>query len=853
MNTNGIALPLLIAAASLAGFNVSAQESDFDLSSQRSEKQDVLKVPGEKLTHDDWLINPTPHAISLNKSETVNISAGVKLDGKSGKFAHYLGFIKNNPKGVKLDIVYGEKEAKKSGVKPVSGAYTLNIGKKGITIVGYDERGAFYGIQTLRQLVESPVAKNGTLPYAEINDYPDLADRGVVEGFYGEPWSHDVRLSLIDFYGKNKMNSYLYGPKDDPYHSCPNWRLPYPEKEAENIRQLIDASNRNYVDFIWAIHPGQDIKWNEEDYNNLKNKFSLMYDLGVRHFAIFFDDISGEGTNPQKQTQLLNRLTEDFVKPKGDVGSLTICPTDYSQLWADPTPTGSLAIYGEQLPEDTKVFWTGEVVCSDLTPETLEFVNSRIRRPAFYWWNYPVTDYARNYVLQGPVYGLDTSLTSADVSGVVSNPMEHGEASKLALYGVADYTWNVGEYNPIDNWERGLSEMMPEAADAYRTFAIHSCDTETGYRRDESWETATCTLADWNDATADALEVEFEKIEKVPAQIEQGCTNQALLNELQPWLTEFGQLGTRGKKAIELARLYRSDYDPAVFWQKYVQNLMSDTQRSNFEKHKSGTMKLQPFYDNVMDDMAHGFLKSLISEEPKDYKGISSFANSGTTLTKLMLDGDTATHYTSAMSQKDGDWIGVDLRGLRDVAEVSVRQGRNSVDDVDYFDNAVLEVSPNGKDWITLVNNLDHCYDIDWSGEPVKARYVRLRRLDSKRRNYASVRTFDVNPLRIENLGFAFEAPQAAKPTNMFDSNPQTSGKISGVTSIGVPDGVTGYTLLMGEIAAPLTCKLLDSKGGMISETKLSQPFSKISLQDVDADKVVLEGDAEVFEIIAEY
>lgn len=224
------------------------------------------------------------------------------------------------------------------------------------------------------------------MPYLEINDYPDLPNRGVVEGFYGTPWSHEVRMSLIDFYGKFKMNTYLYGPKDDPYHSCPNWRLPYPEKEAKNIKQLIEASKRNRVDFVWAIHPGQDIKWNEEDYKNLVNKFNWMYDLGVRHFAIFFDDISGEGTNPSKQTELLNRLTDDFVKVKGDVSPLTVCPTDYSKLWADPTEKGSLAIYGKTLYPDIKVFWTGDVVCSDLTKETLDFVNSRIKRPAYYWW-----------------------------------------------------------------------------------------------------------------------------------------------------------------------------------------------------------------------------------------------------------------------------------------------------------------------------------------------------------------------------------------------------------------------------------------------------------------------------------
>ena len=44
------------------------------------------------------------------------------------------------------------------------------------------------------------------------------------------------------------MNYYLYGPKDDPYHSCPNWRLPYPEKEAANIKELVEACNQALAD-----------------------------------------------------------------------------------------------------------------------------------------------------------------------------------------------------------------------------------------------------------------------------------------------------------------------------------------------------------------------------------------------------------------------------------------------------------------------------------------------------------------------------------------------------------------------------------------------------------------------------
>lgn len=827
---------------------LAAQENDFDLSSQRSESRQVLPVPGEKIAHPDFVLNPTPQKIEVGNNGKLDLSNGLALKDVHKKFASCLDFADVNPGGTKLTIDFGTKVSAKNDVRNVSGAYVLKVDKKGINIVGYDERGAFYGIQTLRQLIGSPMAAEGKLSYCMVNDYPDLPNRGVVEGFYGTPWSHAVRLSLIDFYGRFKMNSYLYGPKDDPYHSCPDWRLPYPEKEAENIKELIEACNRNYVDFVWAIHPGQDIKWNEEDYKNLVNKFELMYDLGVRHFAIFFDDISGEGTNPLKQTELLNRLTDDFVKAKGDVSPLTVCPTDYSKLWANPTPKGSLAIYGNTLYPDIKVFWTGDVVCSDLTPSTLEFINSRIKRPAYYWWNYPVTDYARNYLLQGPVYGLDTSLTSNEVCGVISNPMEHGEASKLALYGVADYAWNVSAYNPVDNWERGLGELMPEVKEAYRTFAIHSCDTETGYRRDESWETETFRLRDWNDAAAESLEKEFAKIEGVPAIIEKGCGNELLLQELRPWLQEFGKLGTRGKRAVELGRIYRSGNDAAAFWNKYVRNLMGPEERKAFDAHKSGTMKLQPFYEYMMDDMVHGFLRELLKAAPKDYKGIGSFANSGTVQTKLMLDNDSTTYYTSGMSQRPGDWIGVDLRDVREVTEVSILQGRNSIDDVDYFDHAVLEASEDGKSWVPLIGELEKQYVINWTGDPVKARYVRLRRLDSKRQNYASVRVFSVNPLTPEKMGFNIE-PADAMVANAFDWNPSTSYRLDGTLRFGV-SGVSGECyLLMNELRSSLKCEQFDKEGSLLSTVCLDSPYAKIQLAE-GADTIMLEGKAEIFEII---
>lgn len=769
------------------GAGIHAQ--DFDLDSQRKESQAIPHVPGVKIDHKGMPINPVPHSMETDGTGSLDPECGFRIKDRNKAFNDETAFL---PAGdIPVEIVFGEKAAARKGVKAIDGAYAMSISGKGISITGYNERGAYYGLQTLKQVLRS-----GRLPYMTVNDWPDLKYRGVVEGFYGTPWSYETRLSLIRFYGMFKLNTYIYGPKDDPYHSCPNWRLPYPEDEAEKISGLVRACRENRVDFVWAIHPGQDIKWNEEDYGNLLNKFNLMYGLGVRHFAIFFDDISGEGTDPVRQVELLNRLNAEFVREKGDVGNLIVCPTDYSRLWAKPGPDGSLSIYGKSLDPDIEVFWTGDFVCSDLTPETLDWINSRIRRPALYWWNFPVTDYARHIVMQGPAYGLDQTLTGENLCGLVSNPMEYGESSKIALYGVADYCWNIAGYNPMDNWERGLAEIVPGATEAYRTFAIHSCDTETGYRRDESWETTTFRIGDdFTEGQFDALYNEFTKIEKVPAEMEKGCSNKALLDELRPWLEEFGKLGSRGKRTLDLIRTYRSG-NMYEFWPGYVGNMMDEEEIRSYNAHKSGTMKLHPFYENAMDDLGAAFYSTMSGEETPSVKGIGNFPNVYTILNKYMFDNDSTTFYTTGLSQSDGSWIGADLGKVTPVKEVSILQGRNSVDDVDYFDHAVLEYSEDGKSWTPLIDEIKEQYVIRWEGDPVNARYVRLRRLDSQKQNWAAIRSFDINPVRLDRLGFKITAGDTERLENAFDRNVQTTCYFNGEIILEKNDNMSSITVI---------------------------------------------------------
>lgn len=814
----------------------------------------ALSAWGGSTEAKDPIINPVPHEVEMSAEDAaMDVTAGVRLIDRSGKFENYVDFLPaGDKKAVRLTVEFGQKKAAKAGVREISGAYRLTIDGKGISILGYDERGAFYGLQTLRQVVAQ--AENGLLPCVRVNDWPDLPSRGVVEGFYGTPWSHQARLSLIDFYGRYKMNTYIYGPKDDPYHSSPDWRKPYPEDEASEIKELVEACRANYVDFVWAIHPGQDIKWNEEDYAALVTKFEDMYALGVRAFAIFFDDISGDGANPYRQVELLNRLGEEFVKVKGDVAPLIICPTDYNRSWANPTERGSLAVYGRELDPSVRVFWTGDYVCSDLTPATLEWVGSRIQRPALYWWNFPVTDYCRHIVMQGPVYGLDQTLTAENLCGFVSNPMEHAEASKLALYGVADYTWNIGDYDPMANWERGLGVMAgEEAREAYRTFAIHSCDTESGYRRDESWETEVFDFDDYTQQQYDALLEEFRRVEAAPEEMAVNCSNEALMRELSPWLEEFGKLGARGVRTLELIKVFESG-DDAAFWSAYTANLMSPEEKAAYEAHKSGSLKLNPFCERAMDGMAAAFYRRVAGRSPYSYTAIGSFANSGTVSGKLMFDDDSTTFYTSAYAQQTGDWIGVDLGLVRGLREIEILQGRNSVDDVDYFDRTVLETSKDGQIWYPVIaDTLERQYVIRWQGRGVDARYVRLRKIESDKTNWAAVRTFSVNPVRPDSLGFDMQAQDRDRAVYAFDNNPYTYYTLDGDLSFGIiredSTGTDVEKVLLLRPRLEVTVTQYAADGSVAGRLSTEEPYCRLTLSP-DAVRVRIEGDTDIFEIL---
>lgn len=513
----------------------------------------------------------------------------------------------------------GDKSVRKYAARIPKQAegYYLKIDKEGIVVAGADRRGVFYGVQTLVQLIALP-----KLPLVEVTDYPDVPYRGVVEGFYGVPWSREARLSQLDFYGRNKMNIYIYGPKDDPYHSSPNWRKPYPAQEAEQLKELVECARRNEVLFYWAIHPGKDIRWNTEDRDLLMEKFESMYRLGIRAFAVFFDDISGEGISAEKQVELLNDIYHNFVKVKGDVAPLLMCPTEYNRLWTK-LEGGYLATLGGKLHPDIGILWTGDKVVACIDKPTMQFVNPLLKRKAFIWWNFPVSDYVRDRLLLGAVYGNGTDIDD-DISAFISNPMEHAEASKIALFSIADYAWNMDAYKSDASWRRAVRYLMPGHAAALQVFASHNSDlggNEHDFRREESEQIrpalerlldAYCREGKREVAAASAVTEECERMIASADLLLASDENPALIKEITPWLIQFKLLGEYGREVLCMLAAQcdgkKTELEKAASHAKALQVLMKKIDatynQNGFQPGvKTGSCHLKPAFDRLYQEV----------------------------------------------------------------------------------------------------------------------------------------------------------------------------------------------------------------------------------------------------------
>lgn len=381
--------------------------------------------------------------------------------------------------------------------------YGDKAGVANVAILGEHTDAVFYGLASLEQILDSGTTG---LNCVDILDYADMQHRGIIEGYYGVPYSAEVTKDIFRFMARYKMNTYMYGAKSDPYHSR-FWSEPYPETITEGqkqigylsqsmLKEITDVAHATKVDFIWAIHPGTAFTdpRNPDVNKRIMDKFEDMHELGVRQFGVFVDDV-GVPSDPEMLKLGADRLTElqnlidarwntDAVEQEDKVKPLHYVPQLYAFSWVSRDQAKAFFESLSTTPDKVNIYITGRNVWSVPNNVDLAIVKEYLGRPVSWWWNYPCNDNDMTKLFTMDIYsnfrderhidGLSRLETLNGTNTLIINPMQQGEISKITLFSVADYAWNNDAFNNDRSYQASIAAVVGEKnAEALRVLAPH--------------------------------------------------------------------------------------------------------------------------------------------------------------------------------------------------------------------------------------------------------------------------------------------------------------------------------------------------------------------------------------------
>jgi len=398
--------------------------------------------------------------------------------------------------------------------------------------------------------------------------------RGVVEGYYGRPWTGEARRDVIRFLGARGMNAFLYAPKNDDFHRM-RWREPYPASELADLRLSAAAARDVRVKFIYGLSPVLDVCYAcDADFDALTAKLAQVAGAGVRRFALLFDD-GGALRAPEDVARYGGTDTAALARAQADLTNRTqrwlrrhrrelalIVPSDYAGTRCHPYHQALAPALHRGIP----VGWTGPGVFA----ATITATQARDRadcmpgHPVVLWDNYPVNDtFLANNLHLGPFTGRDPELPRA-LAGYLVNPMTQAHASMVALGTAAAYLADPKHYVADDAWNAILADLggggtgLAVLAAQVRSSSL-DLDDALALAAAVDGMTATYPTADWP-ADVDALATEEMLEAAAPADIAARLGGTPLGEEIAPWVDELAAHVARGTDAVRLFRAMKPDF-----------------------------------------------------------------------------------------------------------------------------------------------------------------------------------------------------------------------------------------------------------------------------------------------------
>ena len=305
------------------------------------------------------------------------------------------------------------------------------------------------------------------------DDPPSQFLSGVIEGFYGPPWSPAERCQLWDWMVRSGLNTYFYGPKDD-LHQRAIWREPYLEAGLREVTEAVDGCRSRGLRLVYACSPGLDVTYSDPvDAQAIRGRLTQLMAAGVRDFCILLDDIPDAmrpadlarwGSLAAAQASWVNDVYR--WSRSGTRGRFLVCPTPYCGRMAAARHGGEgyLEILGRELLPEIDIFWTGpEIISERLDLDPIDRLTRILRRPPLIWDNLFANDYDGRRFFCGPYAGRPLALKGA-VRGILLNPNTEFPLNFVPIHSFGAYLAAGEVWDARASFLAGLRAWWPHFA-----------------------------------------------------------------------------------------------------------------------------------------------------------------------------------------------------------------------------------------------------------------------------------------------------------------------------------------------------------------------------------------------------
>lgn len=459
------------------------------------------------------------------------------------------------------------------------------------------EAGRRMAWQTIRQiLLGAPVPAGGMV----VADAPATPLRGVIETFYGPPWTPEARIALMPTLAALKFNTFIYASKMDLFT---NWLFDYWKEDWEPVHlaelgAMVDAAKNHGLLVGIQVRPLDSVTFSsQDDRAAFVDRVGDLLDVGFDLFSLSFDD-TDRVLGPQ-DTAAFASYDHAVIAFAADVLArlhqarpdlvLGFVPNDY---WSEaPTAQATLTLAGQQLPSYVTIGWTGlQIIPATITAQDADQVAAWMQRKPLLGDNYPVLDHAGADLFLGPLEGRAADLPG-HVAGLFFNPMPYPFASLPGLATCADYAWNAADYVP-DRSVASMAEFLAGPGDAAKALAVLADVDRSptlGSSPAPGLQAAIAAFWDAYDAGSGltdasmALDTGYFQPFVAVGTHWASVWHPALRDELAPWATQLAGYGQAGRTALVLlARKAQGDApgaDELADWQQDFAALRARTPR----------------------------------------------------------------------------------------------------------------------------------------------------------------------------------------------------------------------------------------------------------------------------------